>query len=413
MERTTGPGRNAPVYTPLGESVSAFDFSAFYALLGSMPTVPDHPSRLLYDFEEIQAAVNQYTIVALRAEAGKAILDKAINARQNAFYAKYANVGDIIDRMKKYYSPSVTDSKVNRLAVLSSLAQQQADALKDAYEHSTPPRTGVVRTTSSVLHSTTSGGGSKVTGQTDMEQLVDDVAPDTELIPPAPGGALPGPLSFDPSGKGTFTYLPVATLQEGSSGETVTNTGEIEQNQKITNTDYGYRFPYVESKAQNERAQISLMDQQFAQFMYSQNFQNLEQVFQNELNSIDGDVYRLQIAFLSTILMSPINGIVTGVYKNPGEAVRAGEPVIRVENNANVLLEGTLIYPGPISIGSEVTITPLADSPISQQGIPPGHVVALRGHQEEDRWQVVVLCLNAGLPLGYCFDYDDTEVSIT
>ena len=92
---------NAPVYTPLGESVSAFDFSAFYALLGSMPTVPDHPSRLLYDFEEIQAAVNQYTIVALRAEAGKAILDKAINARQNAFYAKYANVGDIIDRIRK------------------------------------------------------------------------------------------------------------------------------------------------------------------------------------------------------------------------------------------------------------------------------------------------------------------------
>ena len=61
--------------------------------------------------------------------------------------------------------------------------------------------------------------------------------------------------------------------------------------------------------------------------MYSQKFQNLEQVFQNELNSIDGDVYRLQIAFLSTILMSPINGIVTGVYKNPGEAVRRVNPL--------------------------------------------------------------------------------------
>ena len=64
------------------------------------------------------------------------------------------------------------------------------------------------------------------------------------------------------------SLFPVETLQEGSSGETITNTGEIKQNQTITNTDYGYRIPYIESEAQNERAQISLMDQQFAQFMY-------------------------------------------------------------------------------------------------------------------------------------------------
>ncbi len=73
--------------------------------------------------------------------------------------------------------------------------------------------------------------------------------------------------------------------------------------------------------------------------MSVQNLPYLNAVFDNELNSIDADVYRLQIAYLNTILMSPIPGTITGVYKNPGEAVRAGEPVIRIENNTAVLLK--------------------------------------------------------------------------
>ena len=107
-----------------------------------------------------------------------------------------------------------------------------------------------------------------------MEQLVDDVAPDTELIPPAPGGALPGPFRLTRRGR---ALLPIFRSRHSKKGRAaaVTNTGEIEQNQKITNTDYGYRFPYVESKAQNERAQISLMDQQFGSSCTARNFRIL------------------------------------------------------------------------------------------------------------------------------------------
>ena len=75
-----------------------------------------------------------------------------------------------------------------------------------------------------------------------------------------------------------------------------------------------------------------LIDQQFSQLMYTQNLPYLATVFRNELNSIDSNVFRLQVSYLDTILMSPINGTVTGVYKNPGDAVQAGQPVIRVED---------------------------------------------------------------------------------
>jgi hypothetical protein len=189
----------------------------------------------------------------------------------------------------------------------------------------------------------------------------------------------------------------------------------------ITNTDYGYRMPYLEANAQWARAQISLIDQQFAQFMYGLNLPNLLQVFQNELQSIDGDVFRLQIAFLNSILMSPIPGTVTGVYKQPGDAVKAGEPVIRVEDNSTIYLVARLVYRGPIVIGSAVTVTTVNsvfDDPSGPPTTVKGSVVSARGHRDDDTWDLVVKCpnLDAGkpvLPLGYHFDYDNVQVTIS
>jgi hypothetical protein len=180
--------------------------------------------------------------------------------------------------------------------------------------------------------------------------------------------------------------------------------------------DYGYRVPSIEDNAKNERAQISLIDQQFAQFMVGLTLPKLEDSLANELNSIDCDVGRLQIGVLDTILMSPIAGIVTGVYKKPGDFVRAGEPVIRVEDSSTVLLVAKLIFPGPIAINSIVTISSNLFESIPTNTIS-GRVVAVRGQSEDDQWEVIVQYTNNSteswiLPLGYHFDYDDTSVSI-
>lgn len=410
-----------------------FDFPAFYAILGAMPTVSGDASRLEYDFPAIDATVAPFALAALRKEPRKAALNSAINARQNAYFAKYANAngpGGIIAMMNNLYSPSVTDSKPNRLAVLSAIANDQFNELKAAY--TADGRLGVVKNTESVLNSTTestdqtSGSTSQQTqeqGSTDEQGLAAQVNTSNKLISlPKGGGSM--------AGTGFTGSLPIdESVEESTSGESSSTTGRdlsyssgyASEQQTIVNTDYGYRVPYLESAAQFERAQISLMDQQFAQFMYGQNLPNLATVFANELTNIDASIYRLQVAYLNTILMSPIAGTITGIYKNPGEAVRAGEPVVRIEDNSTIYLLATVIYRGPAAIGSTITVsTNLFDQDPSVPTTLTGSVVSVRGHRDDDKWDIVAKCnnpLNASsqpiFPLGYHFDYDDTTVAIT
>jgi len=115
--------------------------------------------------------------------------------------------------------------------------------------------------------------------------------------------------------------------------------------------------------------------------------------------------------------MSPISGTVTGVYKNIGDSVRAGEPVLRVENDATILLVAIADFRGRIAIGSNVTVaTPLFDAPPPKKIL--GKVVAVRGHGEDERWEIIVKCNNIDngkpiFPLGYHFDFDNTTMSIS
>jgi biotin carboxyl carrier protein len=305
-------------------------------------------------------------------------------------------------------------------------------------------RTGVVKNTTSTLKSDATSYGYSTTSEVAVESAVSGArvgGAKTVLVPPPqPPAPLPAPTvwpppmpqppapvsdsAWDPSvvtATGEDTYS--ESFQATDSYQTVSNNDAAHETQQIVSTGYGYRIPYYECLAQGARAQISLIDQKFAAFMSAQNLPNLAQVFANELNSIDGDVFRLQIAYLNTILLSPIPGIVTGVYKNPGEAVRAGEPVIRVENNAVILLEAILIFRGPISIGQTVTVTTAlfgasSGEPTSITGV----VVGARGQSDDDKWDVIIECDNMDhsttpptpiFPLGYRFDYDDTTVSVS
>jgi hypothetical protein len=389
----------------LGATVNAFDFDAFYTTLRSFPTFG--PAALFFDADHIRGHASPFLLAALRSEARKATLDKAMNSRFNAFCSKYIDIPALVARMTADYSPTfVGVSKPDRLARLRTLSQQQADLLNKAYN--ADQRTGVVRSTESKVHSVLkSDGTSTGTGRSDDTSVGLDTLAPTFPAPPE--------KADDSEVRVVGDGLVGESRHLGTSFQTSTSAGSASEDQKVVNTDYGYRIPFLESQAQNERAQISLIDEQFALFMNGISLPNLGQIFAHELNSIDSDVLQLQIAYLNTLLMSPIAGTVTGIYKNPGESVRAGEPVIRVENNTDVYLEGTVIFGGLISIGSNIRVqTNLFDrartlTPVS------GHVVAARGQDDDDRWDIVAKCSNVRngrpiLPLGYHFDYDNTTV---
>jgi biotin carboxyl carrier protein len=449
----------------LGAKVSAFDFPAFYAILGAVPTVAGDPSRLLYNFLQIDAVAAPFALAALRKEARKAALNNAINARQNAFFAKYANAPAVIIQMNQAYSPSITGSKTQRLEVLTALATDQWNQLKAAYiadpiRNPSAASGGLVKTTNSALCSDTASYGYSATGGVTAEMsatatnIPEKTPVPTPPNPPAPWAAPSWPAPCNASGQtdGSGNNLPsppppaapVDTWSEGFTGgiesdftiqksatyQATSSADKARQYQTIVNTDYGFRVPYYEAAAQFERAQISLVDQTFSQFMYTQNFPKLATVFQNELNSIDSNVFSMQVAYANTILMSPIAGLVTGVYKNPGDAVRAGEPVARVEDNSTVYLIATIVHRGPIVIAPPPPAPPPLNSTVkvstSLFGASgpltslTGSVVSARGHRDDDKWDLVVKCTNPldasgtpTFPLGYHFDFDDTTVSIT
>jgi hypothetical protein len=121
---------------------------------------------------------------------------------------------------------------------------------------------------------------------------------------------------------------------------------------------------------------------------------------------------------LRSFLISPVPGIVTGVFKSPGEAVNAGEPVVRVEDHRRVQLVTILVHHGPIAIGATATVSTTVAGAAGAVTAIVGRVVAARGIGDRGRWEVVVDADNvdAGgkiiLPLGYVFDAEYTDVVI-
>ena len=219
----------------LGSKAPMFDYAAFHAILGSMPTIPGPPARLLYDFLEIQGATKPFALASLRAEPNKAALAKAVNARANAYYAKYANTPAIIAKMDELYSPAITGSKPVRLAVLKTLSERQMTQLQSAYE--ADGRTAVVRNTQSKLHSTMSSFGSTITeGHSDERDVTLATDPKTFDAPPQEGYT-----AFKVTGGGD---QPVEeSVHMGIDDQKATSLSEATDDPTILNTDYSYRVP--------------------------------------------------------------------------------------------------------------------------------------------------------------------------
>jgi hypothetical protein len=230
--------------TLLGQTIAAghlfspFAFGDFYTTLSQFPIVPGHPplippdpSRLKYGVEQLDAFVLPYALANLRAEGAKVSLNKAMNARQNAYFAKYGNASAIVTKTQESYAPWINGSKPQRLANLKDISNKQSDGINDAYTTENPPRTKVVKTTKSVLKAQTrSQGGDSETGKTNEEELADTWS--GTLAPlPAAGAPFPG---------GNLFWGPTEqTYEEGTTSDSSTSWGSATENQtaiRITKT---------------------------------------------------------------------------------------------------------------------------------------------------------------------------------
>jgi HlyD family secretion protein len=291
----------------------------------------------------------------------------------------------VITQTLTTYDPTKANSKPDRLMKLAAISELQRNALNTAYTTNAMDPRNPANASKGVVTQTSTSGASTV----NMPNITSTT---TVTDNPKPPGS--------------------------ANTQTVTNAYSQKPTNSSLNTDYAYRMPTAENDAQYQRGQISLLDEQYAQFMFTQNLKFLQTVFNNELNSIDLDIKRLQIAYLNTLLLSPIDGIVSGLFRDPGDCVKAGQAVLRVENEAQIYLVGTIICRSLLTLGSKMAVeTKLFGDPAGSNLILTGSIVSIRGHDaKDDIWDVMILCNNQDrfnnnqpiLPLNYNFDYDDT-----
>ncbi|GEO02918.1 hypothetical protein AAE02nite_05820 [Adhaeribacter aerolatus] len=380
-------------FAELGTKVSAFNLDNLYDAFRAAKTLSGNTGRLELNSDSIDFLTKTKSklegtrppaLAALRAEPIKAALNKAVIARENAFITKYGKVTEIASLLKANAAV-----KSGRLANLQLRSQQRCDTLLNEYTRSIPRRglgDVVASTTTHIFafrHEAPIETKTTVVNEKETTSSADH--------------------------KGDVKKQLVKDIE---------SAGAIER-QTIENFGYDFRMPFIEEDMRNDRDQNMMIDQIISHFLQSHYLDRLEEVYKNEVAAMDADINQLQVAYLNTILLSPINGIVTGVYKNPGDVVSPGEPVFRVENNDDLLIVAKVVCRGLISIGSVLHVESNLFGVPSLPVKIDAEIVAVRSEGEDDQWEVIAKHKNtdkAGkgplFPLGYNFDYDNMQVFI-
>lgn len=180
-----------------------------------------------------------------------------------------------------------------------------------------------------------------------------------------------------------------------------------------------YLYPAGDNEASFLRAQVNLKMEQLLASRLEEMCRRPE-TFKNELAALDQEIRKLQVNYMDTMLLPPFAGVVTGVFQHVGDFVRAGQPVLRLENDEAVFLVGTIKHRGLLQINSSISVeATLFDAPGGVSTTVGGVLVAVRGHESADElWDVLIRCMNraadgsAKLPLNYNFDFKSTTVHV-
>jgi biotin carboxyl carrier protein len=211
------------------------------------------------------------------------------------------------------------------------------------------------------------------------------------------------------------------TNPTSTSKSTTSTTGgqSFDTNSQTDTTYFGHEFQYpaLENNARYLRSEITLRQERLAAYRLTKMNSSENVEFAKAMTA--ADIRKIQLQYIDTFLVAPFNGVVTAVFRNVGEFVTAGQPVLRLENDKTVYLVGQVKCRNLICVGYNVHIsTTLFGNPAGLPVEIDGIVRAVRGHNPiDEQWNVMIRCDNVAaggriLPLNYNFDFDNTEVSI-
>lgn len=206
-----------------------------------------------------------------------------------------------------------------------------------------------------------------------------------------------------------------------------TTTKYIDHGQRVRAKFVEYRTPKLDSEIRHVKTEIDLLNSRYNDSMLKIRAREIGEILQTQEDLAKNEIRKVQVALSQSFLVPPFTGLITTVYKEHGEYVKAGEPVLRLENSGTVLLLGVIQYRGLLSIGGKVTIIA---SNLAEGGLNvfiPGTIVSIRGHNsDDDEWDVIISASNTGLygenesgekveiklPINYHFDRQTTVIKV-
>lgn len=322
-------------------------------------TDPNDPGLIIHTSGAIQNKIEDYILSSLRNEEEAVDLDTAILMRWNSYSSTYSP--EAMAKMREIYWDDPNDSSAPQWALLRELEQKSErlhNLLSQAY---------------------------------DRDRLQDRVIK----------------LQKGTNDNKATQYSAQEHVQfEGISSQT---TELVE-----------YRIPSLENSIRFLRAKLGIRMESLEAWRQAEKYGRTDRGLYNELSAIDMQIKKLQFRYLDTFITPPFDGLVTGVFRDVGDYVAAGQPVLRVENDERIYIVGTVKYRGSLYVGNLMSVsTTLFDSP----GVSPmtieGRIVSVRGHEAiDEQWDIILECGNrtaeggAVLPINYNFDFEGTTIEV-
>lgn len=364
----------------LGARVAAYDVrTAIYPSLSSREVVDGKETGLLiFNSAKLRAELTPFATHVLSNEVLAAELDQQILRRQNEFLTRHVFADEAEATIKK-----TVPERLASLARLRQSVEQHFLALDQAYGEGAVKAPKVTMATRLAGLSTVQTSTARTFDGDDEKQRHEQVA--TSSVARWDGKA-----------------WQVATQPEALllSQETVS----VADNDEL-------RHPKLENAIRHARAQADLLEELLQATLANSGVTHLRSVWSNQLDEIDLDIRKSQIRYIDSFLLPRVQGVVTGLYKQPGENVRSGETVMKVEDDSSVYLTGQVRTPHEVQLSQGCSVT-VANAFVATDGATDvklaGRVVSVRGcDNEPDRWNVVMHCnylTERRLPLGYGFE---------
>lgn len=376
----------------LGSVISAFDLkSNLYDRLSEPEFSATLPTgRLLYDSSLISETLLPAAFCVLSNQALAAELDQAITRRQLRYLARFKHAEEIDNLVHL-----AIDERIKLLEKFGRLTDQHFKELDLAYTNK--GQTSVAIPQSITATQVKGNLGSRQTGKTEIQE----------------GGAVKQVHAFSTDSTLTQWDDNIKSWVQVTSGSNLSQetTTSFEQDE--------LHHPYIENQIRDSRIKVDLVAELLEAKLTELQCMDLVTQIELELKDIDLEIRKLQSQYIESFLVPRISGVITAVMKSTGEGVRAGEPVLRIEDDSSLLLKGVISSINQVTLGSQCKID-IFDVFVSAPGthlVLNGKVVFIRGYElDNNKWNVVIEVSNSGaikLPVGYDFESQLCTVRLT